>query len=103
MLSRMIAHGQLLVVKTLIIHGQCSIFMSKEGRSSVAAGRVAKLKAIALSENNTFSERMRAIDLLGELGEAAYDTLADIAAKGYTYSERMNALDMLERIVRAKD
>lgn len=77
--------------------------MSREGRSKVAAGRAAKLKAIALSENNTFSERMRAIDLLGELGEDAYDELAEIAGKGYTYSERMNALDMLEKIVRKKD
>ncbi len=99
----MIAWGQLFAVKTLIIHGQCSIFMSREGRSKVVAGRAAKLKEIALSENNTFSERMRAIDLLGELGDDAYDTLAEIAAKGYTYSERMNALDMLEKIVRNKN
>ena len=77
--------------------------MSREGKSKVVAGRAAKLKAIALSENNTFSERMRAIDLLGELGDDAYDTLAEIAAKGHTYSERMNALDMLEKIVRTKD
>lgn len=71
-------------------------------RGKVSAGRTAKLKAIALSENNTFSERMRAIDLLGELGEDAYDDLAEVAAKGSTYSERMNALDMLEKIVRKK-
>lgn len=76
--------------------------MSREGRSKVSAGRVARLKAIALSENNTFSERMRAIDLLGELGDDAFDELVEVAAKGFTYSERMNALDMLERIVRKK-
>ena len=56
--------------------------MSREGKGKLVAGRAAKLKAIALSENNTFSERMRAIDLLGELGDEAYDTLAEIAAKG---------------------
>jgi hypothetical protein len=73
--------------------------MSKEGRRG-AADKAAKLKEIALSENNTFSERMRAIDLLGALGDDAFDDIADIAEKGFTYSERMNALDMLEKIVR---
>lgn len=76
--------------------------MSREGRTKVSAERAAKLKAIALSENNTFSERMRAIDLLGALGDDAFDELAEVAAKGFTYSERMNALDMMERIVRKK-
>jgi len=76
--------------------------VSKETRSKVSGERAAKLKAIALSENNTFSERMRAIDLLGELGDDSYDDLAEVAAKGFTYSERMNALDMLEKIVRKK-
>ncbi len=45
---------------------------------------------------------MRAIDLLGALGDDAYDELAEVAGKGFTFSERMNALDMLERIVRKK-
>jgi hypothetical protein len=58
----------------------------------------AKLKAIALSSSNTFSERMRAIDLLGQLKEDAYDELADIAANGLSYHERMNALELLEKI-----
>ena len=76
--------------------------MAKEVRGKGSVERATKLKAIALSENNTFSERMRAIDLLGELGDDSYDELAEIAAKGFTYSERMNALDMLEKIVRKK-
>lgn len=76
--------------------------MSREERASKAPGknRSGKLKEIALSETNTFSERMRAIDLLGELGDDAFDELSDIASKGLTYSERMNALDMLEKIVK---
>ncbi|MEM2761174.1 MAG: hypothetical protein QXU32_13540 [Nitrososphaerales archaeon] len=61
--------------------------------------RAAKLKEIALSTSNTYSERMRAIDLLGELKEEAYDELADIAAHGLSYNERMNALELLEKIV----
>ncbi len=76
--------------------------MSRGGRGKVSSNRVAKMKAIALSENNTFSERMRAIDLLGALGDDAYNDLAEVAGKAFTYSERMNALDMLERIVRKK-
>jgi hypothetical protein len=43
---------------------------------------------------------MRAIDLLGELGNEAFNDLIEIASKGLTYSERMSALDMLERIIR---
>jgi len=74
--------------------------MSKEGRSKGIAEKGAKLKKIALSETNTFSERMRAIDLLGVLGDPAFDDLAEVAQKGFTYGERMNALDMLEKIVR---
>lgn len=77
--------------------------MSKEERTSrreSGKDRGSKLKEIALSENNTFSERMRAIDLLGQLGDTAFDDLSDIASKGLTYSERMNALDMLEKIVK---
>ncbi len=75
--------------------------MPKEGkRSKSITSKAAKLRAIALSENNTFSERMRAIDLLGEIGEDAYDEIAEVAAKGLTYGERMNALDLLEKIVR---
>jgi len=76
--------------------------MSKEEKVSkgTSKNRSNKLKEIALSETNTFSERMRAIDLLGELGDDAFDELSDIASKGLTYSERMNALDMLEKIVK---
>ncbi len=77
--------------------------MSKEEKASkreLGRDRGSKLKGIALSETNTFSERMRAIDLLGELGDEAFDDLSDIASKGLTYSERMNALDMLEKIVK---
>lgn len=59
-----------------------------------------RLKEIALSEANSFSERMRAIDLLGELHDEAFDDLVDIASKGLTYSERMSSLDMLEKIIR---
>jgi hypothetical protein len=78
--------------------------MSKEEKPfRKEAGKIRgnKLKEIALSDNNTFSERMRAIDLLGELGDEAFDELADIASKGLTYSERMNALDMLEKIIKS--
>ena len=77
--------------------------MSKEekvSRRELGKDRGVKLKGIALSETNTFSERMRAIDLLGELEDDAFDELSDIASKGLTYSERMNALDMLEKIVK---
>ena len=77
--------------------------MSKEekvSRRESSKDRGSKLKGIALSETNTFSERMRAIDLLGELGDEAFDDLSDIASKGLTYSERMNALDMIEKIVK---
>ncbi len=72
--------------------------VSKKETGKIRGG---KLKGIALSENNTFSERMRAIDLLGELGDDAFDELSDIASKGLTYSERMNALDMLEKIIKS--
>lgn len=75
--------------------------MSKESRSKAYEERAAKLRKIGLSETNTFSERMRAIDLLGALGDPAFDDLAEVAQKGLTYSERMNALDMIERIIRA--
>lgn len=74
--------------------------MSKEEKASRGKDRGGKLKEIALSDTNTFSERMRAIDLLGELGDTAFDELSDVASKGLTYSERMNALDMLEKIVK---
>lgn len=77
--------------------------MSKEekiAKREVGKDRGGRLKNIALSDSNTFSERMRAIDLLGELGDDAFDELSDIASKGLTYSERMNALDMLEKIVK---
>lgn len=79
--------------------------MSKEekiSRRETGKVRGNKLKEIALSENNTFSERMRAIDLLGALGDDAFEELSDIASKGLTYSERMNALDMLEKIIKSK-
>lgn len=70
------------------------------GRSKGSVkSRVLKLKEIALSSSSTYSERMRAIDLLGQLNDAAYDELADIAANGLTYNERMNALELLEKIV----
>jgi hypothetical protein len=71
---------------------------SGRSKSSVKS-RVLKLKEIALSSSSTYSERMRAIDLLGQLNDAAYDELADIAANGLTYNERMNALELLEKIV----
>ena len=77
--------------------------MSKEEKASrreLGKDRGGKLKEIALADTNTFSERMRAIDLLGELGDEAFDQLTDVASKGLTYSERMNALDMLEKIVK---
>ncbi|MFQ5969447.1 MAG: hypothetical protein ACE5J2_03010 [Nitrososphaerales archaeon] len=78
--------------------------MSKEERTRKESGkdRGNRLKEIALSESNTFSERMRAIDLLGELGDEAFDDLSDIASKGLTYSERMNSLDMLEKIIKRR-
>lgn len=66
---------------------------------SSAKDRALKLKDIALSSSNTYSERMRAIDLLGQLEEDAYDELADIAANGLTYNERMNAIELLEKII----
>lgn len=77
--------------------------MSRRGRSSpdeIGKYRAAKLKNIALSETSTFGERMRAIDLLGDLRDDAFDALVDVASKGLTYSERMNALDMMEKIVK---
>lgn len=67
---------------------------SKDPQKSKAS----KLKEIALSADNTYSERMRAIDLLGELKEKAYDELAEIAANGLSYNERMNAIGLLEKI-----
>ncbi len=72
--------------------------MAKRYRKTSAKGKAAKLKEIALSQNNTYSERMRAIDLLGQLKEDAYDELADIAANGLSYNERMNALELLEKV-----
>ncbi len=74
--------------------------MSKEARGKDLVDRAARLKKIGLSENATFSERMRAIDLLGALGDDAWDEICEVAEKGFTYSERMNALDMLEKIIR---
>lgn len=75
--------------------------MSKEEKArKEPKDRGIKLKQIALSDTNTFSERMRAIDLLGELGDEAFDDLSELASKGLTYSERMNALDMLEKIIK---
>jgi hypothetical protein len=58
-----------------------------------------RLKEIALSSRNSYSERMRAIDLLGQLDEDAYDELAEVAANGLSYNERMNALELLDKIV----
>ncbi len=58
------------------------------GRSAkIVRSRVIKLKEIALSPSNTYSERMRAIDLLGQLDENAYDELAFIAAWSYLWRE----------------
>ncbi|MFQ5940487.1 MAG: hypothetical protein ACE5KA_02155 [Nitrososphaerales archaeon] len=71
---------------------------SAKYKSSIKS-RVGKLRDIALSSRNTYSERMRAIDLLGQLHDNAYDELADIAVNGLSYSERMNALELLEKIV----
>ena len=79
--------------------------MRKRGKKTVSnmgKRRSSTLKDIALSETNTFGERMRAIDLMGELRDDAFDDLAEVASKGLTHSERMNALDMLENIVRQK-
>ena len=59
-----------------------------------------KLKEIALSTENTSSERLRAIDLLGHLNVYVYDDLADIAAKGLTRIERINALEILAIVSR---
>lgn len=77
--------------------------MARRGKGSSrhrGKNRSGRLKEIALSETNTFSERMRAIDLLGQLHDDAFDDLSDIASRGLSYSERMSALDMLEKIVR---
>ncbi len=71
-------------------------------RRSRAGPKASGLKDIALSEDNSFGERMRAIDLLGELGNEAFEDLVQIASKGLTYSERMGALDMIEKIIRAR-
>ncbi|MFQ5941614.1 MAG: hypothetical protein ACE5KA_07960 [Nitrososphaerales archaeon] len=60
--------------------------------------RANKLKEIALSLSNTGSERMRAIDLLGQLNNDVYDELSDIAAKGLSRNERINALEMLAKV-----
>lgn len=59
-----------------------------------------KLKEIALSTENTSSERLRAIDLLSHLKSYVYDDLADIAAKGLTRNERIIALEMLAIVSR---
>lgn len=72
--------------------------MPNRSKSAVKS-RALKLKEIALSPSNTYSERMRAIDLLGQLKDDAYDELADIAANGLTYNEKMNALELLEKII----
>lgn len=72
--------------------------MPRGSRKTSVKNRAAKLKSIALSPSNTYSERMRAIDLLGQLNEDAYDELADIAAHALSYNERMNALELLEKI-----
>lgn len=62
------------------------------------ARRAFKLKEIALSEKNTGSERIRAIELLGRLNGHGYDALADIAANGLSRIERINALEILAKL-----
>lgn len=71
-------------------------------RTSSIGSKAAKLKQIALSSKNTHSLRMRAINLLGELGEDVYDDLADVAAKGLTGTERMYALELIDKIVKGR-
>jgi len=71
--------------------------VARDNQSS-AKRRADKLKEIALSTSNTGSERMRAIDLLGQLNSDAYDELADIASEGLNRMERINALEMLSKV-----
>ncbi len=59
------------------------------------------LREFALQTTNSFPDRLRAIDLLAELGNNGFAALSEIATKGNTLIERMNAMDKLEQIVRA--
>jgi hypothetical protein len=61
----------------------------------------AVLREFALHSTNSFPDRLRAIDLLAELGNDGFAALSEIATKGNTLIERMNAMDKLEQIVRA--
>ncbi len=85
-------------LQTLIINPPTIVAVPRGSRKTSVRSRAAKLKSIALSPSNTYSERMRAIDLLGQLNEDTYDELADVAAHGLSYNERMNALELLEKI-----
>lgn len=76
--------------------------MCVENNQNAEKVRAIKLKEIALSDSNTGSERIRAIELLGQLDRDAYDELADIAAKGLGRTERINALELLGRVAKRK-
>ena len=65
------------------------------------ANVTAVLREFALHSTNSFPDRLRAIDLLAELGNEGFEALSEIATKGNTLIERMNAMDKLEQIVRA--
>jgi len=75
------------------------VVVTGDNQSSVKR-RASKLKEIALSKSNTGSERLRAIDLLGQLNSNAYDELADIASGGLNRIERINALEMLGKVAK---
>jgi len=59
------------------------------------------LREFALQGSNSFPDRLRAIDLIAELGNKGFAALSEIATKGTTLIERMNAMDKVEQIVRA--
>lgn len=61
--------------------------------------RVEAVKKIAL-EGASWTERDKAIEILGNLGEVAFGALAEIGLKGQTWSERNKALEMLSNLAK---
>jgi len=60
-----------------------------------------KLKKIAL-EGSFASERIKAIETLGELGEEGIDSLLDVGLKGAHWDEREKAIDSVKKIIKEK-
>lgn len=63
---------------------------------------VETLKKIAI-EASYVTERMKAMEALGEMGERGVAALSEVASKGRFYDEREKALDLVKKSLKEID